>query len=128
MIDGFYMNGYFWRVKFVNPTSDFLVDRTRSLRVATADPNTGCIYLSNALKGDFLNRVLIHELGHCTMFSFHLLDDIHKMVKPEYWIEAEEWVCNFIADYGLKIFSIASSVLGEDAWIFVPEELGRLVS
>lgn len=128
MIDSFYMNGYFWRVKFVDPNSDFLVDRTRLLRVATTDPSTGCIYLSKALKGDFLNRVLIHELGHCAMFSFHLLDDIHKMTKREYWIEAEEWVCNFIADYGLKIFAIASSVLGEDAWIFVPNELERLIS
>ena len=122
------MNGYFWRVKFVDPNNDFLVDRTRLLRVATTDPTDGCIYLSNALEGDFLNRVLIHELGHCAMFSFHLLDDIHKMTKYEYWIEAEEWVCNFIADYGLKIFSIASSVLGEDAWIFVPNELERLIS
>ena len=128
MIDSFYMNGYFWRVKFVDPNNDFLVDRTRLLRVATTDPTDGCIYLSNALEGDFLNRVLIHELGHCAMFSFHLLDDIHKMTKYEYWIEAEEWVCNFIADYGLKIFSIASSVLGEDAWIFVPNELERLIS
>lgn len=53
---------------------------------------------------------------------------IHKVVKPEYWILAEEWVCNFIADYGAKIFSIAYSVLGNDAWMFIPYELDKVIA
>lgn len=122
------MNGYLWRIKFVNPNSPFLVDRTSQLTVATTDPETHRIYLSSDLSGDFLITVLIHELGHCAIFSFNLLDDIHRMVSPEYWIEAEEWVCNFIADYGRSIFSIASSILGEKAWIFVPHEIERLIA
>lgn len=127
-MDHFYMNGYLWRVYFVDPDSDLLVDRTDTKTIATTDPETYCIYLSNALRGDLLNKVLIHELGHCTMISFHLLDDIHRMVKRRYWMEAEEWVCNFIADYGLRIFSTAYQILGEEAWIFVPYELERLVA
>ena len=127
-MDSFYMNGYLWRVYFVDPNSDFLVDRTDTIRVATTDPVTHCIYVSNALEGDFLKKVLIHELGHCTMVSYHLMDDIHRMVKPEYWIEAEEWVCNFLADYGLKVFSIAYAIVGEDAWAFIPYELERVVA
>ena len=124
----FYMNGYLWKISFVDPNSDELVDRTGELRVATTDPNTYRIYLSNELDGDFLNRVLVHELGHAAMVSFDLLRDIHRMVRPEYWIEAEEWVCNFIADYGLKIFSIAYYILGEEAWMFVPYELEKLIA
>ena len=127
-MDHFYMNGYLWRVRFVDPDSDLLVDRTDTKTIATTDPETYCIYLSNALRGDLLNKVLIHELGHCTMISFHLLDDIHRMVKRRYWMEAEEWVCNFIADYGLRIFSTAYRILGDEAWIFVPYELERLVA
>lgn len=127
-MDHFYMNGYLWRVYFVDPDSDLLVDRTDTKTIATTDPETYCIYLSNALRGDLLNKVLIHELGHCTMISFHLLDDIHRMVKRRYWMEAEEWVCNFIADYGLRVFSTAYQILGEEAWIFVPYELERLVA
>lgn len=127
-MDHFYMNGYLWRVYFVDPDSDLLVDRTDTKTIATTDPETYCIYLSNALRGDLLNKVLIHELGHCTMISFHLLDDIHRMVKRRYWMEAEEWVCNFIADYGLRIFFTAYQILGEEAWIFVPYELERLVA
>ena len=127
-MDSFYMNGYLWRVYFVDPNSDFLVDRTNIWRVATTDPVTYCIYVSNALEGDFLKKVLIHELGHCVMVSFDLLDDIHRMVKRKYWIEAEEWVCNFLADYGLKVFSIAYAIVGEDAWAFIPYELERVVA
>lgn len=62
------------------------------------------------------------------MVSFSLLDDIHRMVKREYWIEAEEWICNFIADYGMGIFEAAYSVLGPDAWRVVPYEIERFVA
>ncbi len=123
------MNGYLWHVKFTNPYDQKLVDRTRNLRVATTDPNDLCVYLSEELEGDFLIRVLVHELAHCTMISFNLIEEIHRMVYPEYWIEAEEWVCNFIADYGMQMFKIAYSIIGNyNAWMFVPYELERLVS
>lgn len=108
--------------------SELLYDRTGALTVATTDPKTMTVYLSEELEGSFLNRVLIHEIGHCVLFSFGLLDDIHRFVKKEYWIEAEEWVCNFIADYGREIYSIAFSVLGEDAIHIVPYELERAIS
>lgn len=119
----FYMNGYLWRVQFVYPYNPMLVDRTNILRVATTDPYSATIFLSEDLYGEFLNRVLIHELGHCTMFSFHLLQYIHRMVKPKYWVDMEEWICNFIADYGMMIFSIMYDVLGDDAIWVVPHEL-----
>lgn len=122
------MNGYSWRVCFVDSDDPMLVDRTGELTVATTDPETLRVYISNSLDGSFLTRVLVHELGHCAMFSFGLLDDIHRMVHPRYWIEAEEWVCNFIADYGMKIFSVAYSILGERAIEVVPYEVERLVA
>ena len=53
--------------------------------------------------------------------------DIHRAVPQHLWIDAEEWVCNFIADYGRQIFQIASTVLGDEAWSFIPYELERLV-
>lgn len=124
----FTMNGYLWQIVFVDPYDPMLVDRTGVLTVATTDPTTLTIYISNELSGEFLTHVLIHELGHCAIFSFDLLIDIHRMVKPKYWIEAEEWVCNFIADYGTQIFNTAYSILGDDAWIFIPYELERLIA
>ena len=122
------MNGYSWRVCFVDSNDPMLVDRTGELTVATTDPRTLRVYISNDLDGSFLTRVLIHELGHCAMFSFGLLDDIHRMVHPRYWVEAEEWVCNFIADYGMKIFDTAYAILGDRAIAVVPYEVERLVA
>lgn len=121
----FEMNGYSWQVFLVNRDSPMLVDRTGTLTVATTDPVTYSVYLSTSLKGTFLVRVLLHELGHCAMISFHLIEDIHRMCYPEYWIDAEEWVCNFIADFGFLIFSSAFKTLGWNALDFLPKELEK---
>ena len=126
-MNAFVMNGDSWQVKFVDPHNPSLVDRTGRLRVATTDPNTWTVYLSNNLKGDFLMTVMIHELGHCAMYSFGLLYEIHKMVRHEFWIDAEEWICNFIADYGMQIFKIAYGILGSKAWDILPKELERVL-
>lgn len=121
------MNGYSWDVQFVEANDPMLMDRTGKRAMATTDPNFHTVYISNALYGDFLTKVLLHELGHCALVSFHLLDDIHRMVKPEYWIEAEEWACNLIADYGFKIFATAFKVLGYESWELVPQGLDRII-
>lgn len=126
--DNFSMNGYIWKVVRIDPESPMLVDRTGTRTVATTDPDSFTIYLSNKLDGAFEIRVLIHELGHCALFSFDLIKDIRRIVRPEYWIEAEEWVCNFIADYGRIIFSAAYNILGNDAWIFIPHELEKMIA
>lgn len=126
--DRFTMNGYFWKVRFVTNNDPMLVDRTNNLRVATTDPSTQTVYLSERLRGDYLLTVFLHELGHCALYSFDLLDDIHRMVRPEYWIEMEEFICNFLADYGMRIFKIAYRVLGYDAWKLIPSEFERYLS
>ena len=127
-MDGFTMNGYSWRVCYVDADDPMLVDRTGRVTVATTEPGTLTVYILRDLDGAFLSRVLIHELGHCAMFSFGLLDDIHQMVHPRYWLEVEEWVCNFIADYGMTIFDTAYAILGDRAIAAVPYEVERLVA
>lgn len=119
------MNGYLWHVKIVRPDHPMLVDRTDTWRVATTDPETMTVYISENLSGHFRNTVVIHELGHCAMISYGLLDDIHRMVLPEYWVEAEEWVCNFIADYGMPIYRSAYDILGDDVLVSVPYKTER---
>lgn len=128
MLDSFVMNGLRWSVRFTRPNDPILIDRTKILTCAVTDPATMTIYLADNLRGAFLNRVLLHELGHVTMFSYGLVEDIHRMCKKAYWIEAEEWACNFIADYGAQIFGIAYSVLGDEAIHIVPYHMERLVA
>lgn len=112
----FMMNGRVWNVKYVEPNSSYLLDRSGNMTVATTDPATSCVYLSKDLSGDYLRRVFTHELGHASMVSYGLIPAIHSMVRPEYWIEMEEWICNFIADYGFEIFDTARNILGDSVW------------
>lgn len=123
--DRFYMNGYLWKIRFVEPDDQELVDRTGELKVATTDPKTLTVNLSNELRGDFLMTVFIHELGHCALFSFGFLDKIRKMVYPDYRIEMEEFICNFLSDFSLQIFKIAYSKMGYNAWKQIPEEFNK---
>lgn len=122
------MNGILWKVKTVNPMSSDLIDRTGARTVATTDPATKTVYLADNLSGDFLDRVFIHEMGHCAMFSFGLLDDIHSMTYPEHWIDMEEFICNFIADYGYYIYDAANKILGYNAIRAIPYYIERLVA
>lgn len=99
---------------FVSPDDSVLIDRTGSLRVATTDPVTNCIYLSNSLGGNFLRHVLIHELAHAFMISYGVLNQLHGMTIPRYWIDVEEWICNLIADDATDIINITKSLIGGD--------------
>lgn len=128
-MDPFVMNGIFWKVKRVGPSSKTLIDRTGKSCVATTDPYTRTIYLSEELEGEFLKTVLLHELGHCAMFSYGLLDDVRRFSKPEDYIYAEEWICNFVADYGKNIFDHAKDILDdeEDIWSMIAQGIERIV-
>ena len=128
MIDEFYMNGLHWRIRFVNPNSDILIDRTLSKTVAVTDPDTMTIYLSNKLHGEFLTRVVLHELSHAMMYSYHYLDEIHRYCKKQYWIEMEELIANLISDRAYEIFQRAYDIVGDDAIRFVPYGLERSVA
>lgn len=121
------MNGLLWHIKTVPKDSNLLIDRTRHIRVATTDPRTQTIYLSNDISGDFRRKVLIHELGHAAMVSYNLLSEIHSFVPQRYWVVMEEWICNFIADYGLGVYKIAYHALGDDTLDYIPYELERMI-
>lgn len=128
MIDEFYMNGLRWRVRFTYPTDPVLVDRTGTLTIGVTDSATMTIYLSNKLRGEFLTRVVLHELSHAMMYSYHYLDEIHRYCKKRYWIEMEELIANLIANQAKEIFQRAYDVVGDEAIRFVPYELERLVA
>lgn len=120
MIDEFYMNGLRWKVRFVDSDNDILIDRTLAKTVGVTDPDTMTIYLSNKLCGGFLTRVVLHELSHAMMYSYHYLDEIHRYCKKRYWIEMEELIANLIAQQAKEIFQRAYDIVGDEAIQFVP--------
>lgn len=128
MINGFYMNGDWWSVRWTDPTDPILIDRTNVLTCAVTDPETMTIYLSNKLRGEFLTRVVLHELSHAMMYSYHYLGEIHRYCKKRYWIEMEELIANLIADRAYEIFQRAYDVVGDEAIRFVPYGLERSVA
>lgn len=104
------------------------MDRTGTRTVATTDPVSHTVNLAKTLEGEFYNTVLIHELGHCALVSFHLLEYIHQRVPKQYWVDIEEFMCNFIADYGLKIFQVARQIHGDKALEIIPMELEKYIA
>lgn len=86
------------------------------------------ISIASNLHGELLNRVFIHELGHCVMFSYGLLPELHRMIKKRYWVDAEEFVCNILADYGQFVICTARDVLGNQFTYVSPVGMERMIA
>lgn len=125
MLKRFVMNGYLWNVRFTSPQDPILVDRTNTLTVGVTDPSTMTIYVADNLYGEFLTRVVLHELSHAMMYSFGYLKQIHAYCKRKYWVPMEELIANIIADRAKEIFERAYEIVGDEAIRFVPYGLGR---
>ena len=128
MIDEFYMNGLRWRVRFTYPTDPVLVDRTGTLTIGVTDSATMTIYLSNELCGNFLTRVVLHELSHAMMISYGYLEQIHRYCKKRHWVDMEELIANLIANQAKEIFQRAYDIVGDDAIRFVPYMLEQFAA
>ena len=128
MIDEFYMNGLRWRVRFTYPTDPVLVDRTGTLTIGVTDPQSMTIYLSNELRGEFLTRVVLHELSHAMMISYGYLEQIHRYCKKRHWVDMEELIANLIANQAKEIFQRAYDIVGDDAIRFVPYMLEQFAA
>lgn len=95
------MNNYKWKVSFV-PSSDAVLQRSDGvLTVGVTDRNDLTVYLSDALRGSFLRKVLLHEMCHCWIFSYNY----------DLSIEQEEFVCDFLASNAEDIISKADEVI-----------------
>ena len=76
----------------------------------------------------FTSIIVIHELGHCVMFSYSLLPELHRMVKKRYWVDAEEFVCNILADYGQFVVGTARDILGNQFAYVAPIGAERMIA
>lgn len=128
MLRQFYMNGDLWRVQFVPPQDDVLIDRTGKRTLAVSDYSTMLISIADNIHGEFLNRVFIHELGHCVMFSYGLLPELHRMIRKRYWVDAEEFLCNILADYGHFVIRTARDILGNQFTYVSPVGMERMIA
>lgn len=96
----FFINGILWRIEYVHPMSEKLLRSDGSRTVGVTDLLTGKIYINSLLGGEFLRKVITHEVCHSAMFSYGIFLDI----------ETEELICDFIATNGREIFEIADEL------------------
>lgn len=50
------------------------------------------------------------------------------MVKKRYWVDAEEFVCNMLADYGCFVIGVAKDVLGNRFTYVAPVGAERMIA
>lgn len=97
----FTINGVNWNIVFVRPTSNKLMRSDGSMTVGVTDGNDNCVYLSDLLYGNFLRKVMCHELCHCFMMSY----DINIP------IDQEEFLADWISRYGADLIYLLDDLM-----------------
>lgn len=97
----FEINGMKWNIIFVSPQSDRLTrsDGSKTVGVAFLDENT--IYISKLVRGEFLKRVLAHELVHAFCLSCSIFMNI----------DEEERLADWVATYGTELIYLLDDLL-----------------
>ena len=96
----FTINGEHWRVVLCSANHPMLIRSDGSLSVGACDDARKTIYLNKDLRGNFLKKVLCHELTHAAMFSYNV----------ELTLQQEEMLAELIATYGEEIVDITNTL------------------
>lgn len=99
----FKINGLSWHIVFVHPSHPMLHRSDGSLTIGSCDNSTQTIYLSDALKGTMLKKVLCHELTHAAMFSYGV----------KLTLKQEELLADLLATYGDEIISMTDKIFNK---------------
>lgn len=94
------INGITWYMIRVRSGSPMLMRSDGSITVGMCDRETQTIYISDALNGRFLRKVLLHEICHSAMFSYGI----------DMSVDQEELFCDLLSTYGDEIIAITDSV------------------
>lgn len=96
----FEINGIYWKVAFVSPNFPLLQRLNGEYSIGACDNLTRTIYLSDALQGALLNKVLCHEITHAAMFSYNV----------DLSLQQEQLVADLISTYGQEIIYITNKI------------------
>ena len=94
------INGITWYMIRVRSDSPMLMRSDGSITVGMCDRETQTIYISDALHGRFLRKVLLHEICHSAMFSYGI----------NMSVDQEELFCDLLSTYGDEIIAITDGV------------------
>lgn len=96
----FLINNIYWKLAIVPPDFPLLRRMSGEYTVGACDNLTRTIYLSETLSGDFLKKVLCHEITHAAMFSYNV----------DLSLEQEQLVADLISTYGDEIVYITNKI------------------
>lgn len=96
----FLINNEYWYILFVPYNYKKLYRTDGTLSIAACDDTTKTIYISNEISGQYLHKVLCHEITHAAMFSYNIYLSL----------EQEELLADIIATYGDEIIHITNKV------------------
>lgn len=97
-----FIHNEIWHVYFVPPYCEILyVPEKGEYTHGTTDPLTRCIYISDAIDGEFLKEVTQHEISHAQSISSNYPIDF----------ETDEIVAQFCGNYCDEVTEISDFVL-----------------
>ena len=96
----FIINGEYWRVLFVAPNHISLLKPNGDFAIGACDDHSKTIYLSAALYGEQMKRVLCHEITHAAMFSYNVSLSLSQ----------EELMAELMATFGEEIVDITNMI------------------
>lgn len=96
------INDIIWNISFEPTNSPKLKKPLGESSVGVCDLKNHCIYINENAQGEFLKKILLHEITHAFIYSYGLSFDYLK----------EEYLADFIASYGEEILSIYKKIKG----------------
>lgn len=108
----FVVNGQVWGVARVPAGDPRLIDRTDTQRLATTDPRTRTVYVSEDVVPPLLDRVMLHEVAHAVTISWGLLAGLRQRLPRRFWVDAEEWAAQLVENHAIEAVRAASESLG----------------
>lgn len=89
----FKINNTIWSLQFVKPNSEKLMRSDGSFTVGCTDANDYTIYIADNVSGNFLHKIITHELCHAYFISYDVYMPIY----------IEEIICDTVSKYGRQI-------------------------
>lgn len=106
------INGQTWRVVRVPAGDPRLTDRTGTERLATTDPRSMTVAISEELTPPMLDKVLLHEVAHAVTVSWALLPRLHDEAMRNDLMGLEEWAAQLVENHSMEAIRAASESLG----------------
>ena len=96
----FIINGEQWRTLFVPSNDVSLLKPNGDFAIGACDDYTKTIYLNNQLYGEYLKKVLCHEITHAAMFSYNISLSLAQ----------EELLAELMSTFGEEIVDITNII------------------